>query len=319
MICISFTACEQTIDLPLPDYDEKLVMLGILENDSTPVVYITESVDYFQYLDRRDFYEFVENANVVLNDGTNDIVLELDTVELNLNYIWDYYGYGYGYTVDTVPILGYTADVLVEKDKNYSIQVTEGDRNMSASATVPGSVDVTGISFSRDTIVENYFGYTYQYVQDVLQIKVEDDPLIRDAYKIDIVMGYWDPYVYGYGSNDSTFIQQSFNYSDVNYTKDTELARDGSDLIIEFPIYLPYNEPWRYEEAVNKKYVFNITLERTNLEVANYFQSLFDQWDSEDNPFQEPTPARSNVEGGIGVFGGSSWSGPFEFELICCE
>jgi len=79
--------CEQSIHIDLPKHDPELVVYSILVEDSIPIVYLTETSDFFQYSDSRDRYGFVRDALVTISVDGFDYDLQQDTVDLFETFI----------------------------------------------------------------------------------------------------------------------------------------------------------------------------------------------------------------------------------------
>jgi len=45
--------------------------------------------------------------------------------------------------------------------------------------------------------------------------------------------------------------------------------------------------------------------------------SVNGQWQSDGNPFIEPTLIKSNIDGGIGIFGAMTYSDKVGFKILC--
>ena len=80
LYCLFFIAllfsCERTIDLKVKNQPAKLVVDASIENDGTPLVVLSNSLNYFSTITPEELSaSFVHNAIVTVGDGTKTVQL----------------------------------------------------------------------------------------------------------------------------------------------------------------------------------------------------------------------------------------------------
>src|SRR6188768_543835 len=95
VLIICAASCERTIDLAVNDQPAKLVVDASIENNGTPLVVLSTSLDYFNTITPEELQRsFVHDAVITISDGNK-------TVQLKENSYTDSSGYSlYFYTVD---------------------------------------------------------------------------------------------------------------------------------------------------------------------------------------------------------------------------
>ncbi len=127
---ILFVSCERTINLKVNDQPPKLVVDASIENNGTPLVALSTSLNYFSSISPEELQaSFVHNAIVTVSDGNKTIQLK------EVGYT-DSSGYTiYYYTVDfTNP-----AQVLIGKlNTTYNLTIQLPDSSVyTATTTIP--------------------------------------------------------------------------------------------------------------------------------------------------------------------------------------
>lgn len=130
-----FFSCERTIDLTVNDQPAKLVVDASIENNGTPLVVLSKSLNYFSTITPDELSaSFVHNAIVTVSDGSKTIQL----VEYNYT---DSGGFEfYYYTVDfTNP-----QQVLYGKlNTTYNLKIQLADSSVYTSVTTIPSLRKT--------------------------------------------------------------------------------------------------------------------------------------------------------------------------------
>jgi hypothetical protein len=115
LLLLIFTACQQKIDLKIPDYKQMLVVEGKVEAGANPQVYLTYSVPYFGN-HTSSLSEFaVKGAFVTVTDGMTTDTLKDATL-----------GNGFFYKANTMlGVAGRTYNLMIQLNgKVYTAQTT---------------------------------------------------------------------------------------------------------------------------------------------------------------------------------------------------
>jgi len=149
---------EKEIDVPLPDYEEKLVVECYLEEGKPYRMALTESVSYFE----GPRLPVVNDAEVTINHGASRI---------RLNYAVD---------VDTVYRKAYNymsnSQASASKGEMYKLEVKDPKgRTVTASARFLPKVAIESVEwrFNKDDFA-------------FLLVKFEDDPSLTNYYRFQI-------------------------------------------------------------------------------------------------------------------------------------
>ena len=129
-IPVLFFSCERTIDLKVNQQPDKLVVDATIENNGTPLVILSKSLNYFSTISPEELSaSFVHNAIVTIGDGNKTVQLA------EYNYT-DSSGFEfYYYTVDfTNPL-----QVLTGKlNTAYNLKILLPDSSVyTATTTIP--------------------------------------------------------------------------------------------------------------------------------------------------------------------------------------
>ena len=280
-----FAACEKTIDIDVPVGEAKIVMQSFLNPDSTFMVHLSRSGFI---LDELPEQTGVAGATVSVYEG-NERIGDLQ-----------YMDHGWYELPDFQPEIGKTYRVEAQK---------EGLGSVEAQETVLTRVPVSDITMDTLVIEEN--GYQYKEVE--LSFYIEDPAgqnfYIPSAYyfsKVKVVdpydsseMTYTNRYPFRYDSSDPGIenfcMNECFSIVSDEYFEQGRYKIRMRGSISSFPD----------EEMVEEEYLY-IKLYNVSPSYYLYFATLDKSRESGDDPFSEPTPIFSNVEGGYGILGAVS-------------
>lgn len=126
-LLIALVSCERTIDLKVNNQPAKLVVDASIENNSAPVVVLSNSLNYFSAITPQELSSsFVHNAIITVGDGSK-------TVQLVENSYTDSTGYTfYFYTVDFTNPFGILTGNF---NTTYNLQIQLGDSAAYTSTT----------------------------------------------------------------------------------------------------------------------------------------------------------------------------------------
>ncbi len=174
----------------------------------------------------------------------------------------------------------YSTDMEVVGGKTYWLEVnTPKGEKVTAHCTVPAMAPPQAENITVDKNPGNFYEYSFGF-------RFADKAGKGDYYRVSAgFFNQWGPLPYE-GYYETIWFQNGEEFvSDVN--------KDGE--------YFTYKSPWLYFTSENNRKI-NLLLFSTDEHYFNYHRSINNFED--DNPFAEPTPVYSNIEGGLGVFAG---------------
>jgi len=296
-----FTACEKEITVDLPQPKPQIVVEGYIENDQPPYVFLTRNSPFFGGIDLNNLGAyFVRGASITVStdDGQVELVeyaaALLNTLpEEEKKMIADMFGITLDsnfnlpdISVYSVP-LGSTFTGMI--GKHYDLRIEVEGKVLTATTSIPGPVNFDSLwvephpNPKYDTLVQ-------------LKGKIRDPDTLGNFYR------------YFTKKNSGTYVtgfQTVFDDALINGT--------------EFPIQIPYGiertgtsedidfNTFGYWNKTDTCYVKLSTIDRVHY---NFWRTLENERSNQGSPFGSFTKIRSNITGGIGVWGGyaSSYS-----------
>jgi len=280
-IVLFLAACELTVVVDLPEQEPKLVINSLYSKDSTWVVNLTLSKGMY---DTSWTYQPVSNAQVRLfKDG---------------NWLQDL-------SYDAVAQAYTSNNNLPEPGAAYRLEVTAPgfSGTISADDTLPQTVPIHSLEFQRDAWQKNG-----KFMSD-LKIRFQDPAgwqyYALELYALDTLGGnVWlspcftsDDPVFNQGSIGGPVAGNDNEYCERVYFSDQLIG--GKDYTLKISIN---SENLEYSQFI---VVVLYSLSR-NYYYYNISRDL--QFDTKYNPFAEPVMVFSNIQNGLGIFGGYSLS-----------
>ncbi len=290
MILAMLFGCETEYTPDIKNENPDIVVEGFIEagQDATPpYVLLTKSTPFFSSLDANTVNElFVHDAIVTINDGTNTIELQ----ELCLNDLTpaqqelakDLLGFG---SADSIGIniciyleVSFTP-TLGEEGKTYDLKIETDNKEITATTTIPPMVPLDSLSFvdlpdpGNDSLVE-------------VRCFINDPAEYTSFYRY-FTKRNSDPSYAGLASviDDVFFDGQAFEFP---LTRG-QARTDAIDINT-------YGYFWKGD---------TIQVKWATIDEAHYnFWSTLEYNTSADGPFSSFTKVSSNINGGIGIWGG---------------
>ncbi|MEY2586409.1 MAG: hypothetical protein RLY11_258 [Bacteroidota bacterium] len=125
-LAVFFLSCEKDINLKLDPSENKLVVDATIENGKPPLVFLSNSIDYFSKISPAVLSSsFVHNASITISDGIKEVKLVEDTI-VNTSGAQLYY-----YTTPkNVLFLG-------QIKSTYSLKIQVGNNLYTSTTTIP--------------------------------------------------------------------------------------------------------------------------------------------------------------------------------------
>lgn len=325
-------SCEKTIEFKKSEIAPMMVVNGELHPGDSLRIQIKKSRNV---LEGNYYYESLPDASVKLfEDGAFveelRYVVRMDTFIEYLNYDMEViHEYPNGYYL--------SANVLVQSGSTYRLEVArEGYESVSCETMVPFPVSINSLSIACENAKDEYSDGT---INIKTSLNFSEPAAEKNYYNIITwsLMGYdknipGSSYYYGYDygyTNDSitpsdtilitrqhmTHFRSSDPVFDVESADilDTYsfLTTQFTDELIngkEYTLTLIFDSFRKIYTEYGEFYTLTFYLENLSPEFYRYSISKNQQNGARDNPFAEPVPVYSNVEGGLGIFGSSAAS-----------
>jgi hypothetical protein len=276
----TWSCIEDVPDIDLPKSGPKLVVTSFITPNDTIKVIVTNSmpINYnFSYSYDEIYQEFppVENALVTIRNTNSD-----EYVIIPYNPMFSLY-------------MLTPSEFNIEKGEEYELKVKDADQKQVTAKTIVPNDFPELLSISIDTIGTYTWDYdpSETYYDIVVSGFIKDPPGERNFYRslIALYQCYYDSWM------DTTYCYNS----EVGRNLFSDLDSDGQNISFKMNFY-----------GMNWDNISIIILS-TDEHYYNYHRTLF-SWGG-DNPFVEPTPIYSNINGGLGVFS-SYLQATFEFD-----
>lgn len=269
----SFISCEKTVEFDIINPEPKLVVEATIENDTYPIVLLSNSLNYFSTLDLNQIQNsFVHNATVSITNGTKTHLLKEYSIPLSAGYTLHYY------SVDSSNL---ATAFKGELNKRYSLSISVNNKIYLATTTIPNITKRIDSLWART--VPGFFDPNKR----ALMIKATDPP------------GFGDYARYFTKRNSEPF------YPGLNSVFDDQVI-DGSTYSVEVERGVDRNIPR------NDGFSFFNKTDTVTFKLSNIDKSTYDFWRTMEytystigNPFSSPTKVLGNISNGaLGYFGG---------------
>ncbi len=283
-------SCSRDIAIDIPQVDTKLVVEGHIEQGQVGYVHITKNAPYFSDFDSTDLSRYiVQDAVVTLTDGSY-----IDT----LHFVIDLNNYPY------FPLVYKGTNLYGEVGKTYTLTVTEGNRTVTATTTIPHPVPLDSAWFKGEAARGDTLGFLWGHLTDpaaeqnfyrymTKRLSHHADGSIKDPdFTTSFVSVFDDKVVNGLG----------FDYDIDRGRHPTTMATAPEDTNEERGFFK------RGDTVVYK--------------LCSIDKGQYDFWrtfelsaGSNGDPFATPVLIQSNVIGGFGIFGGYGAS----YDTVICR
>ncbi len=276
------SSCTQDVELKLPDPEEKIVVEGHIEQDGLPYVILTKNSNVFAPVDQ-DFISslFVHDAEVTIfvdqdsfklvEYSSNDLPITIEDMPEDFEF--------FVYSVDFTDLSQF---FLGEIGKTYTLTVRSGAHRLKAVTSIPHPAKLDSMWSTPHPDPE-----------------VDSLVLVRGWYVDPDTAGNFARYFTK--RNSEPFYSNYFNsvYDD-NFVNATgieivlERGEDKTNPDIDFDTYAYF---WKGDTVILRW----CSIDKAHFE---FWRTADQQRTTADNPFSSPTIVSSNVEGGLGVWGG---------------
>ena len=290
LVLALFAGCEEDLTLDIPVGEEKLVVEGHIEQGLPPVVVLTRSVPVFTAVSTESLEEsFVHNAQVMVSqNGQNYTLKEVPSAAFS-EELKQTIAMQFGLSPallngsSSFPIYVYTTEALKgELGKSYGLRISYEGHLLTSTTTIPQLNPI-----------------------DSLWIMPHPDPE-EDSLKI-LYYRYVDPDTIGNSVRYFTKRNSEPFYPGLfSSVFNDELVNGGT---IVFP--LDRGEPRGQAEVDQELYSYfgkgdTITVRWAAIDLAHFrfWSTLEGEQNSNGSPIGSPNSTRSNIQGGLGIWGG---------------
>lgn len=290
---LTLFSCEKEIDIDLPSPKEYLVVEGHVEQNLPPYVILTRSLPFFGTTSLQDLSKiFVRNAEVRVFDGTDTVLLQEIFLDSIPDTLLDILG-----DIETLPFpidaeefqdvqfsFYTTTQMLGEVGRTYSLEIKAEGKRLTSVTTIPEPVPLDSVWVipnpdpDKDTLVGLYGRYS-------------DPPGVRNYIRYTTQRNQELPY--------PPLVQSVFD--DL-----TIFNVDGQT--IDFPMERGQTQ---YGDIDFETFSYFEVGDTINLKWSSIDKAHFDFWltlefdrSQTGNPFGRPTIIKTNINGGLGIWGG---------------
>lgn len=265
-VVLTLLACERNITVDLPVPEQKIVVEGYIENGQNAIVTLTKTAAFFAPVDSASLISYlVLDAVVTVSDGIN-------TEQLML-------------TIDTsqyIPFVYKSQTLTGQEGKTYTLTVVADGKTLTAVTTIPNAVALDSVWY-KEQEGRDSLGFAWAHLTD--------PDTLGNCYRwFAKRMGKDKRFLAPLGSvfEDKFINGKSFDfaynrgYEPNTYSDEDENIRgyfsQGDTIAVKFcSIDRAHFDFWRIQEV----------------QVSN-----------NGNPFAAPAPIPSNINGGLGIWGG---------------
>ena len=276
-LIMALMACEEVIQIDLPNPDGKLVIDGEINSGLPAIVNLSYNMGYFDPIDSASLTNMFitdSNALVIVSDGTL-----FDTL-----------------VVMSIPKFPYTAyvgtQIIGEYEKTYTLNVSYEDKNYYATTSIPSPVDFSSFWFipNNDNDSIGMIGYSF------FDNGAENNYYYATSLTIGKQWWYYAP-IYGVPIFEDVF----FN---------------GDSVIVQMPKGYTGNDFFQPDMSTTEKrdsLIYFALGESVSLRLGSMDQDLYLWWNSYyrsqftgSNPYSNPSAVSTNIMGdpALGRWGG---------------
>lgn len=273
LVALFGSGCEKDIDFPLKEEQPKLVVEATIENGQAPLVFLSNSLNYFSTLSPQLLAgSFVHGAEVFVSNGSRTHKLKEYTVPLGGGFSASYY------SIDSANL---STAFLGELKKTYTLRILSGGKEYNATTTIPGTT------------------------KRIDSLWYKPGPPQLDTSKVIVTGRFTDPP--GFGDYVRYFTKRNREpfYPGINSSFD-DLFVDGTTYELQVQAGVDRNRDLKEDD-----FFFNkgdtVVFKLSNIDKATYqfWQTIEFSYQSVGNPFSTPVKVLGNISGdALGYFGG---------------
>lgn len=297
---IGLTACEQEVEIDVPDTETQYVVEGYIEKDIPPFIILTRTTPYFSPISLESIEKsFVHDATITVNNGANtDTLVEIssDTLVSLIAYIEDSLGVDIDISqlldADIQSLIGSgvkyyvytTLGMFGEEGKSYELKVELPQKTLTAITTIPVAIPLDSLWITSHP--------NSDYDSLVLLNVRFSDPPGRDNF-----VRYF-----------TQRNRELFNPGYFQSVFDDHSIVDVDGQSINFTLERGYSF---VEDIDFNTFSYFVRGDTIRVRWCMIDEAHYDFWSTLEydrsqtgNPFGRPASIKSNINGGLGVWGG---------------
>ncbi|MDG1476347.1 MAG: DUF4249 family protein [Vicingaceae bacterium] len=290
LMSIVLFSCEKDIDIELDNAKQKFVVEGSIEPGIPPFVILTKTEGYFDPVDVNTLKNsFVNDAFIQVSNGTHTaILLELCSDQIPdslIPTVAELVGISVNDIKNSRLCIYSTLDqnIFGEVGKTYDLRILAQGETITSTTTIPTPVPMERYWYKDQPGYDNY-GY--------LWFQLNDPPTLGNAYRIYTQrLGKDNRFI---PANGSVFDDNFFNGLDFEafIFRGREPNTNSED---------DFGDLRNYYEQGDTIAVKFCTIDQPHFQFWQTFEvAAFNSG----NPFAAPATIKSNINGGLGVWGG---------------
>ena len=270
MIGLLFVGCQKEIEVDIPDYQDKIVIEGSIENGQPAMVIVSNSVPYFSTIDLDMLLNevFIKDAVVTVTSSTGE------TEQLT-----------FAYTEESPIYFAYVGrNIIGEPGKSYALRVEYGGKVYTSQTSIvqPVALDSAWLAFidGNDTMPTS-------------RILLTDNAATKDYYQFrikihgkDLTDRLWVT------SMPVAFDDATFNGKTVNY----EILRANPSSLF-MPTMTDEEEADFYRITYRPGDTIYIKTSMLDYSGYRFWSTISNELSFGQNPFMTPAPIISNING----------------------
>lgn len=277
---VTISACLKDITVDLPAGDTALVVDGYINLDEYPVVFLSNSMAYFQDLDTtvvNNLQITGQQAKVVISNGQVDDTLQY----LPINR-WPYYCFRGTKFVGQI-------------NTRYDLKIVYDGATYTSTTTIPDTVriDTVQATFVSDTLA-------------LMQLKWTDPASVHNYYTIHIKNqfqnDYYRPYALNHILSDEIADGKEMSFA---------MVVKGHERNAYFNNYFSEDDTIKLSDMFCFKIGDSVSLRLSNIDVVSYkiWESWYRNWLTDSNPFTNPASVLTNINAPEGKRAKGFWIG----------
>ena len=291
---IIISSCETAIEIDINSGASQLVVEGYIQQGYPSYVYLTKSASYFNPIDSNTLNNIVVDDAQVFIERDDGVIHQLTHINQNL---LDSLGLS-----DTIKIpfnalyidLSYQEDEFSQIGYKYKLTIEYNSETISARTSIPPQYPIDSVWVKRkDSLENNYKCYIWARIND-------PDTLGNSA----IIHFKRDQ---GWKPMDPLFIPCAISARTDNLVNgksfEAMFARSGR-FNDDDGVLLPFYGDRVIDGEFVGKDIIILRISHVDQRTYKFWRSAKRMQDASGNPFSEPMNLYSNIDGGLGIWGG---------------
>ncbi|MFM1946215.1 MAG: hypothetical protein RL207_498 [Bacteroidota bacterium] len=304
-LLIAFFSCTKEVNIDIPNYQNQLVVDGIIETGGNPIVLLSQSANIYETSDLAAYLSrFVYDAQLNVISGNDTFPLSLFTIsELPIDSqkkVAEMLRLDWNEAL-LLPIKVYSStDLIAQANMSYTLEIKHLGKSFKGTTHLPNPTPLDSIYWKPESGNVQY-GYSWARLSDPAnqfdgyKWEVKRINLTANGDELDNI------YKRGYGG---FFSDQFFDGQTIEFYFENPLKRKDTTHLKEF------KRMYRIGDTVVVKF------SKMDQQVFSFYDKKYAQLNSASSPFSTPINVPSNIPGLLGVWAGFS---PCYDTLYCVE